>query len=96
MNFQLDGIATAKTRDELAKWYQSRIVKNSWLGKFLRIFFGAPLTNPKIFEALQGCPDYQVAAVDAWRRAMWHTGGLQRRTREAIAVAVSIANQCLY
>lgn len=77
-------------------WYHKRFFRYSLLGKILTPFVGSPLGNPKIFNALRDCSAYQFAAIDAWRRAMWHAGGLQRRTREAIAVAVSTANQCLY
>ncbi|MEQ1828518.1 MAG: carboxymuconolactone decarboxylase family protein [Pirellula sp.] len=78
------------------QWYHQRFMRNSWIGNMLTPIIGSPLGNPKIFNALRGCPAYQFAAIDAWRRSMWHAGGLPRRTREAIAVAVSVANQCLY
>lgn len=82
--------------EDVPSWYHQRFFRFTWLSNFLAFLVGSPLGNPKIFATLKNCPAYQYAAIDAWRRAMWHTGGLPRRTREAIAVAVSTANQCLY
>ena len=96
MKPQVENPIRTKTREEVAEWYRARFIKPSWFGRILAPFFGAPLSDPKIFAVLKNRPDYQFAASDAWRRAMWHQGGLPRRTREAIAVAVSTANQCLY
>jgi alkylhydroperoxidase family enzyme len=81
---------------DIDQWYQSRFLRPSLVGRLLGPFFGAALRDPKIFDVLKRRPRYRFAAIDAWRRAMWHKEGLSRRTREAIAVSVSLANQCLY
>jgi alkylhydroperoxidase family enzyme len=81
--------------EDIRSWYRNRF-KPTKLGRVLGSVFGAPLQNPRIFAVLESRKAYKYAAIDAWRRAMWHTGGLERRTREAIAVAVSSANHCLY
>ena len=94
MNF--DAINKLNIPSDVNAWYHDRFSLCSWIGKAVTPFLGSPLSDPKIFNVLKPCPAYQFAAIDAWRRSMWHDGGLERRTREAIAVAVSAANQCLY
>jgi hypothetical protein len=52
-------------------------------------------THPSIVATLGGRPAYLAAFKRTWRLLMW--GDPQwRRLREAVAVAVSTANQCVY
>jgi alkylhydroperoxidase family enzyme len=81
---------------DVTQWYATRFLRQSAVGRLLAQLFGKALRDPKIFDVLKPRPRYRFAAIDAWRSAMWHPGGLTRRTREAIAVAVSLANQCVY
>jgi alkylhydroperoxidase family enzyme len=96
MNTATDALPEARLPSDVSAWYHGRFLKPTLLGRFLGLFFGSALRDPKIFDVLKPRPAYRFAAIDAWRRAMWHAGGLRRRTREAIAVAVSVANQCHY
>jgi hypothetical protein len=82
--------------EDVSQWYYTRFFKPTLVGRGLQVFFGESLRDPRIFSVLKPCPAYRFAAIDAWRRTMWHEGGLSRRAREAIAVAVSVANQCHY
>ena len=95
MSIETKNLPTVSVPADVSAWYESKFLKPSFCGQFLS-GFGAPLRDPKIFAVLKPRPIYRFAAIDAWRRMMWRPGGLPRRTREAIAVAVSIANQCLY
>lgn len=58
-------------------------------------FMLRPLYHPKVFQVLEPCPAYHQASVKAWYLAMYD-GPLGRELKEAIAVAVSAANQCPY
>ena len=95
MSINIRNLPDVPVRDDISAWYKSKFLDQSLLGRLLSRFSG-PLSDPKIFAVLKPRPAYQFAVIDAWRRMMWRPGGLSRRTREAIAVAVSIANQCLY
>ena len=95
MNIETKKWRSVTVPSDICAWYEAKFLKRSVSGRLLSPF-GAPLRDPKIFAVLKRRPAYQFAAIDAWRRMMWRPGGLPRRTREAIAVAVSIANQCLY
>lgn len=77
-------------------WYLRTFFQPTRLGHLFGKSLGKSLRDPKIFAILRPRDAYRYAALDGWRRAMWHDGGLPRRTREAIAVAVSAANQCHY
>jgi hypothetical protein len=53
-------------------------------------------TNPGI-AATFGCrPTYLAAFKETWQLLMWWGDPRRRRLREAVAVAVSTANQCVY
>ena len=67
---------------------------SGWLSLLPKFMLG-PLYHPKVFQILEPCPAYHQASVHAWYLAMYH-GPLRREFKEAIAVAVSAANQCSY
>ena len=82
--------------EDIDAWYTSTFLKSSFPARLLLRSYANPLKAPKIFRVLQPQPEYRYTAFDAWRRAMWRPGGLPRQAREAIAVAVAVANQCVY
>jgi hypothetical protein len=96
MDTQFVGVPPVRIPDDVCSWYRGRFFKPTFFGRILATVFGSPLQDPQIFAVLKPRPAYRYAAIDAWRRSLWHDGGLSRRTREAIAVAVSVANQCHY
>jgi alkylhydroperoxidase/carboxymuconolactone decarboxylase family protein YurZ len=96
MKTQNDVQSDVRIPGDVSAWYHAQFLKPTLFGRLLTIFFGNALRDPKIFDVLKPRPAYRFAAIDAWRRTMWHPGGLSRRTREAIAVSVSVANQCHY
>ena len=53
-------------------------------------------THPNIAQTFRCRPTYLASFKNAWLSLMWGGDARQRRLREAIAVAVSAANQCLY
>lgn len=63
----------------------------AWLPQFML----GPLARPKVFQLFKPVPSYYRASVNTWCVGM-HAGPLRRDFKEAIAVAVSIANQCPY
>lgn len=77
-------------------WYQSQLIRHNRIGWLIPKSAAGALYDPKIFDVLKPRAAYQFVAMDAWIRMMWRPGGLPRWMREAIAVAVSIANQCVY
>jgi len=81
---------------DIGVWYRSTMFSRSLLGRLTPTFLSQSIYNPQIFAVLKNRPSFQFAAQDAWRRMMWRKGGLSRLSREAIAVAVSIANSCCY
>jgi alkylhydroperoxidase/carboxymuconolactone decarboxylase family protein YurZ len=80
----------------LSDWYQEKFFRHAVLEKLTPKFLSHSIRHPAIFSILKNRPGFQFAAQDAWRRTMWRKGGLSRSNREAIAVAVSIANSCQY
>ena len=52
-------------------------------------------THPNILATFQCRPTYQAAFRNTWLSLMWGDPR-RRRLREAVAVAVSMANQCVY
>ncbi len=62
-----------------------------------RQFFGRYIwTHPSIAQTFRCRPAYQVSFKKTWLSLLWGGDPARRRLREAIAVAVSAANQCLY
>ena len=53
-------------------------------------------THPSIAETFRCRPAYQASFKKTWLSLMWGGEAGTRRLRESIAVAVSVANQCLY
>jgi len=53
-------------------------------------------THPSILATFRCRPAYQVSFKKTWLALMWGGETGERRLREAIAVAVSVANQCSY
>ncbi len=53
-------------------------------------------THPNIAETFRCQPMYQAAFKKTWLSLMWGAEAETRRMREAIAVAISAANQCFY
>lgn len=53
-------------------------------------------TRPSIAQTFQCRPTYQASFKKTWLSLMWGGAARTRRLREAIAVAVSSANQCFY
>lgn len=53
-------------------------------------------THPGIAQTFRSRPAYQASFKRTWLSLMWGGEADTRRMREAIAVAVSAANQCLY
>jgi hypothetical protein len=81
---------------DISAWYQSQLISHHGIGHLFPRWAVNSLYDPKIFHVLKPQPAYQFAAIDAWIRMMWRRGGLDRWMREAIAVTVSLANQCVY
>ena len=92
----MSGNVTGLTKGEFDEWFENKFPAKNFFGRLSRRYIGGALRDPRIFAVLAPRPAYHQAAFAAWRGAMWHSGGLRRRTREAIAVAVSIANHCVY
>ena len=53
-------------------------------------------THPNIAQSLRCRPTYQASFKKSWLSLMWGGEAETRRLREAVAVAISAANQCLY
>jgi alkylhydroperoxidase/carboxymuconolactone decarboxylase family protein YurZ len=56
----------------------------------------ARIWDPKIIRVFEPRSAYRSAAIEVWETTLLRPGTLSAATREAIAVAVSIANQCVY
>lgn len=78
--------------DCLAQWQEARF-PSSLRDRILRRWTGFALRGPNHLRSLQSSSKCHWLALDAWWRTLWHQGGVNRKTREAIAVAVSVANQ---
>lgn len=87
---------TVSIPEEIDSWYASKFLRSSLASRAMLWMHTNPLKSPKIFAVLTPRPEYRFTSFDAWRRVMWRPGGLPRKTREAIAVAVAVANQCVY
>ena len=96
MSIPADVQADGWIPSDVSRWYCEQFLRPTPFGRLLGVVFGGALRDPRIFDVLKPRRAYRFAAIDAWRRAMWHASGLSRRTREAIAVSVSVANQCHY
>jgi hypothetical protein len=53
-------------------------------------------THPNIAETFRCQPTYHASFKKTWLSLMWGGEADTRRLREAIAVAISAANQCFY
>lgn len=53
-------------------------------------------THPHISQTFRSRPAYQVAFKKTWLSLLWGGEAKTRQLREALAVAISAANQCLY
>ena len=53
-------------------------------------------THPSIAQTFHCRPSYLASFKATWLSLMWGGDADERRLREAIAVAVSAANQCVY
>jgi hypothetical protein len=53
-------------------------------------------THPNIAQTFRSRPAYLASFKKTWLSLMWGGDASDRRLREAIAVAVSAANQCVY
>jgi hypothetical protein len=53
-------------------------------------------THPNIAQTFNCRPGYLASFKKTWLSLMWGGDANDRRLREAIAVAVSAANQCVY
>jgi|GEM_PF-4239560 len=53
-------------------------------------------THPHIAQTFRSRPPYQASFKKTWLSLLWGGEAESRRSREAIAVAVSVANQCFY
>ena len=91
-----DRLTEVAIPENLSDWYHGVLFRHSVLERLTPTFLSHSIRYPAIFSILRNRPGFQFAAQDAWRRTMWRKGGLSRSAREAIAVAVSIANSCDY
>lgn len=80
----------------LPDWYESASLQPNWIGRLLPRFLLTPIRDPKIIRVLESRPAYRRASVGGWESTLLRPRSLPAATREAIAVAVSIANQCVY
>ena len=53
-------------------------------------------THPNIAQTFRCRPTYLASFKKTWLSLMWGGEASTRRLRESIAVAVSVANQCVY
>jgi hypothetical protein len=53
-------------------------------------------THPNIAQSFRCRPAYQASFKKTWLSLMWGGEAGTRRLREAVAVAISAANQCFY
>ena len=53
-------------------------------------------THPNIARSFRCRPTYQASFKKTWLSLMWGGEAGTRRLREAVAVAISAANQCFY
>jgi len=53
-------------------------------------------THPNIAQTFRSRPRYLASFKTTWLSLMWGGEADARRSRELIAVAVSVVNQCLY
>jgi hypothetical protein len=90
-----DAWNAAMTEGTLAK-FELTFFRPIWPVRLLPRWLLTPIWDPKIFHVLQPRPSYRLASLQAWQSTIWQSGVLSRAVREAIAVAVSTANRCLY
>lgn len=53
-------------------------------------------THPNIAQTFRSRPPYQASFKKAWLSLLWGGEASARQLREAIAVSVSVSNQCFY
>ncbi len=85
-----------RTAEGTPAWYELMSFHRTWLGRLIPRWLLTPVWDPKIFRVLQSRPAYLLSSIEAWQSTVWQAGALTKATREAIAVAVSTANQCVY
>jgi hypothetical protein len=71
-------------------------ITNALVGATRRLAGRYIWTSPSIARTFRCRPSYQASFKKTWLSLMWGGEAGTRRLREAIAVAISAANQCFY
>ena len=71
------------------------VTRSGVLQTFRRVADHYVWTHPSILATFQCRPAYLTAFQNTWRSLLW-SDPRRRRLREAVAVAVSAANGCVY